>query len=284
MTEDLDLDAYFARIGYSGPREPTLVVLRALHLAHPRAIPFENLDVLLGRGVRIDLGSIQSKLVDGGRGGYCFEHNGLFAAVLRGIGFEVTEMAARVQWGRPEAVLGPRTHRFSRVETEEGPFHADVGFGGNTQTMPIPFAAGAEVDTGAGRFRLVEAGEQQMQLQFLLPAGWAPVYQFELTPQQPVDYELMNWWVSTHPASPFLTNLMAAWVGPDRRYALFNNQLSIYPHDGGVQKLNLSAAELESVMHDTFGLARPLPPEPLSALYQRIHDLPAIAARGEKQG
>src|SRR3569833_2173804 len=115
MTEALDLDAYFARIGYTGPREPTLAVLRELHLLPPRTIPFENLDVLLGRGVRIDLGSIQSKLVDGGSGG------------------EVTEMAARVQWGRPEALLGPRTHRFSKGETEEGPFHADVGFGGNTQ-------------------------------------------------------------------------------------------------------------------------------------------------------
>ena len=284
MTDALDLDAYFARIGYDGPREPTLAVLKALHDLHPRTIPFENLDVLLGREVKIDLGSIQAKLVGGGRGGYCFEHNGLFAAVLRALGFRVTEMAARVQWGRPEGLVGPRTHRFSRVETEDGPYHADVGFGGNTQTTPLKFEAGAEGDTGAGRFRLMDVGDNEMQLQFLLPAGWAPIYQFDAARQHPVDYELGNWYVSTHPNSPFVSNLMAAWVGPDRRYALFNNQMSVYPHGGGVEKHVLTAAELEAMMHDTFGLARPVPPEALSALYQRIHDTPIPPARGEKQG
>ena len=279
MTDDIDLDAYFARIGYTGPREPTLAVLRELHRLHPRAIPFENIDVLLGRGIKVDLASIQAKLVAGGRGGYCFEHNGLFSAVLKALGFRVTDLAARVQWGRPEGALGPRTHRLSRVETEDGPYQVDVGFGGITQTAPLRFEAGIEQDTGLGWFRFVAIGDD-LQLQFRLPSGWAPVYQLEHAPQQPVDYELLNWWISTHPASPFTANLAAAWVGEDRRYSVFNNQLSIYPHAGGVEKQVLSAAELEALMHDTFGLTRPADPATLAALYETIQARPP---RGEQQ-
>jgi N-hydroxyarylamine O-acetyltransferase len=280
MTDSLDLDAYFRRIGYDGPRQPTLAVLRELHALHPRAIPFENLDVLLGKGVEVDLASVQAKLVDGGRGGYCFEHNGLFSAALKALGFTVTDLAARVQWGRAEAAMGPRTHRLVLVQMEDGLYQADVGFGGNTQIAPLRFETGIEQDTGSGLFRFVAIGSD-LQLQFLLPSGWAPVYQLERTPQAPIDYALSNWWVSTHPSSPFIDNLMAAWVGDDRRYALFNNALSVYRHDGGIEKRELGAAELEALMHDTFGLTRPADAPTLAALYARICANPASPARSE---
>jgi N-hydroxyarylamine O-acetyltransferase len=269
MSESIDLDAYFRRIGYDGPRQATLEVLRALHRLHPRFIPFENLDVLLGRGVRVDIGSVQAKLVQGGRGGYCFEHNHLFSAVLKALGFPVVDLAARVLWNRPADVAAPRTHRLLKVGTPEGFFQADVGFGGVTQTAPLRFEAGAEADTGEGAFRLVDAGAGELQLQFRLPAGWAPVYQFAETPQQPVDYELANWFVSTHPSSPFVGSLMAAWVGENGRYAVYNNELSVYPHGGGAEKRELSAAELESLLHDTFGLARPADAD-LAAVYSGL--------------
>jgi N-hydroxyarylamine O-acetyltransferase len=269
MTDAVDLDAYFHRIGYDGPREPTLAVLRALHARHPRAIPFENLDVLLNRPVKVDLASVQAKLVGARRGGYCFEHNGLFSAVLKALGFSVVDLAARVQWGRPKGLVGPRTHRVLRVETEAGPFQTDVGFGGVTQLAPLRPVAGLEQDTGDGLFRFV-AVRDALQLQYRLPSGWAPVYQLEPTPQVPVDYELANWFVSTHPDSPFVGHLMAAWVGEDRRYALFDNALSVYRRDGGIEKRVLDAAELEALMHDTFGLARPGPPEVLAALYRKL--------------
>jgi N-hydroxyarylamine O-acetyltransferase len=270
MSESIDLPAYFARIGYGGPYDPTLAVLRALHALHPRAIPFENLDVLLKRPVRVDPASVQAKLVAGGRGGYCFEHNALFSAVLKALGFGVTDLAARVQWGRPDGPVGPRTHRLLRVETPDGPYQADVGFGGVTQTAPLRLIAGAEQAEGAGAFRLVAAGDDELQLQFKLPSGWSPMYQFAQTPQAPVDYELANWFVSTHPDSPFIANLMAAWVGEDRRYALLNNALSVYRHDGGVEKHVLGAAELEALMHETFGLARPGDDAAVAALYARL--------------
>ncbi len=264
MSESIDLDAYFRRIGYDGPREPTLTVLRDLHHLHPRAIPFENLDVLLGRGVRVDIGSIQDKLVRGRRGGYCFEHNHLFSAVLKALGFEVTDLAARVQWNRPEGAATPRTHRLVKVRTFEGVYQADVGFGGLTQTAPLRLEAGAE----DGGYCLVAVGDE-LQLQFRLPAGWAPVYQFDETPQQAADYELANWFVSTHPSSPFLSSLLAAWVGPGRRYALYNRELSVYPEAGGAEKRELTPAEVEALLHETFGLARPDGAD-LAAIYARL--------------
>ena len=109
----LDLDAYLKRIGYAGARQPTLAVLEALHLAHATHIPFENLDVLLGRPIRLDLASLQAKLVAGGRGGYCFEQNLLIAAVLGQLGFEVKLIAARVRH-RGDKDL-PRTHMLVMV-------------------------------------------------------------------------------------------------------------------------------------------------------------------------
>ena len=269
MSSDLDLDAYFARIGYDGPREPTLAVLRDLHRLHPYAIPFENLDVLLKRPIGIDIGAVQDKLVTGGRGGYCFEQNGLFSAVLRALGFRLTCLGARVQWMAPPERVSPRTHMLMKVETLEGPYLADVGFGGLVQTAPLRFEAGLEQDTGQGVYRLVAVGDE-LQLQAKLPAGWAPMYQFTLAAHTPPDYEMANWYVSTHRASPFTSNLMAAWVTPDRRYGLSNNQLSIHHADGRSEKRQLSPAELDALLHETFGLARPDEPGELAALYERL--------------
>src|SRR5436190_17504254 len=121
----VDLDAYFARIGYMGERIPTAATLRALHLAHTTHIPFENLDVLLGRPIQIDLNSIQTKLVRDHRGGYCFEQNGLFAAALEQLGFQVTRIAGRARHLTTRVL--PRTHMILKVEVDEASWIADVG-------------------------------------------------------------------------------------------------------------------------------------------------------------
>src|SRR4051812_20591606 len=128
---DEDLTAYLNRIGYAGPRELTLTVLRniVLTLAHVTTIPFENIDVLLGRGVRLDNASLMAKLVHGGRGGYCFEQNGLLLRSLQALGFPAEGLAARVIYGRPEGDIGPRSHMLLRVVLSEGDFLADVGAG-----------------------------------------------------------------------------------------------------------------------------------------------------------
>ena len=266
----IDLGAYFARIGYDGPREPTLAVLRALHDRHPRAIPFENLDPLLRRVPRLDLAGLQDKLVAGGRGGYCFEHNGLFAAVLRALGFRLTGLAARVQWMAPPERVNARTHMLLRVDLLEGPYIADVGFGGLTQTAPMRLVADIEqAEPGGLTFRLAPV-EDDLQLQVRLAEGWTPMYRFAPQPQQPIDYELANWFVATHPASPFVSSLMAAFVSGDARLGLLNNALTVRHADGRVERRILSAGELDAVLHDDFGLARPADEAALTALYERL--------------
>ena len=120
----LDLPAYLERIGYAGDLNPSRSVLEALHLAHATHIPFENLDILLGRPIRLDLASLQAKLVKDRRGGYCFEQNLLFSAVLRQLGFSVTSLAARVRY-RTTTLL-PRTHMLLLVDLAGERWLADV--------------------------------------------------------------------------------------------------------------------------------------------------------------
>ena len=273
MADAVDLDAYFARIGYEGPRAPTLGLLQALHRLHPRAIPFENLDPLLGRAPKLDLAGLQAKLVAGRRGGYCFEHNSLFAAVLRALGFRVTGLAARVQWMAPPERVNARTHMLLRVDLLEGPYVADVGFGGLVQIAPVKLEPMLEQTepNGGPTFRLVPLDDGgEMQLQVMLADGWAPMHRFASQPQEPIDYELANWFTATHPASPFTANLMAAFMTDEARLGLLNNQLTVRRFDGGVEKRTLTAAELDALLHDELGLARPGDEAALAALYERL--------------
>src|SRR6188768_1581585 len=130
----VELDAYFARVGYQGPLEPTLPVLHALTAAHTQSIPFENLDVLLERPLRLEKEAVFQKLVHERRGGYCFEQNGLFLHVLGALGFQVAPLSARVRWQRPRDFVPPRTHLFIRVEIDGESWLTDVGVGGLSLT------------------------------------------------------------------------------------------------------------------------------------------------------
>src|SRR6266702_3000386 len=115
MTAVIDLDGYFQRIGYTGERRATLDTLRAIHVRHPEAIGFENLNPLMKWPVRLDAPSLQQKLVRDGRGGYCYEQNVLFSHALKALGFHVTGLAARVLWNAHEATITTRTHMLLRI-------------------------------------------------------------------------------------------------------------------------------------------------------------------------
>ena len=156
----LDLDSYLTRIAYSGARTPTLETLRALQGLHPLSIPFENLDTLAGRPVKLDVPSLERKLVASRRGGYCFEQNLLFKHALRALGFDATALAARVVWERPSGEVRARSHMVVLVALEGRSYICDVGFGGLTPTAPIELVPGAEQPTPHETFRVVrEAGE-----------------------------------------------------------------------------------------------------------------------------
>src|SRR5690242_9584054 len=134
--DTLDLDRYCRRIGMAAGA-PDLDLLRTVIARHVAAIPFENLDIILGRPIRLDIGSIQAKLVDSPRGGYCFEQNTLLKAALERLGFQVTSLMGRVVRGHAADVMTPLTHMLLRVDLPEGAYLADVGFGNLTPTHPL---------------------------------------------------------------------------------------------------------------------------------------------------
>lgn len=269
MAQAIDLDGYLGRIGFSGSRAPTLETLRILHLRHTLAIPFENLDPLLRRPVRLDPASLEQKLVRSGRGGYCFEHNLLFKAALDALGYRVAGLAARVVWNLPEGVTLPRTHMLLRVEIDGQDYVADVGFGGQTLTGPVRLTAGIEQTTPHEPFRLLAAGDGFL-MQGLIGGDWKSLHRFELQEQLLPDYELANWYVSTHPESRFVNNLTVAMPAADRRYALFNTEFAVHHLGGPSERRTLAgAAEIRQVLQEVFGLTLPEGPD-LDATLDRL--------------
>lgn len=269
MTGTIDLDAYFARIFYNGPREPTLDVLRALHVKHPAAIAFENLDPIMGRPVPLDLPSLEAKLIRSGRGGYCFEQNGLFLRVLQMLGFRVTGLSARVLRGRPleEAT---RSHMLLKIELEEGVYIADIGFGSLTLTAPLRLYDEAPQETPHGAFRVVKNGDEYEE-QALLSGEWETQYSFTLQNYYPQDYESLNWYRATHPKSPFVNILMVARPLEDRRLSLRNGDYAIRYLDGRTEKRALqNAPAIMAVLEKDFGIALPQPHADVERALNRI--------------
>lgn len=250
----LDLDAYLRRIDYRGGLAPTRSTLEALHLAHATHIPFENLDILQGLPIRLDLASLQAKLVGARRGGYCFEQNQLFAAMLENLGFVVTRLAARVRY-RTTDVL-PRTHMMLLVDIGGQRCVADVGFGATGFLAPVPFGEGEESRQFAWRYRAVDdAGVWVMQASN--EADWEDLYAFTLEPQLPVDYEIANYYTSTHPASRFVRTLTAQRLTPEARYTLRGREY-IEERGATVTRRTLSDDdEVRALLAGTFGLSVP---------------------------
>ena len=254
-TDELDLDRYFARIGYSGAARPDLATLRALAELHPAAIPFEAVDVLLGRPVDLSLHAVQAKLIAGGRGGYCFEQNGLLKRVLGALGFHVEGLIGRVLWMRPQdAPPMPLTHMALRVTIDGERWLADVGFGSCVAGAPLRFdAVASEQPTRHETFRLVPRGDWTV-LEAQLPDGWSPLYMLSPEPALDIDYVAANWYTATHPGSPFRRELRVARTAPEHRMTLMNNRLTVRRPGGEMERRFLSENELADALVSTFGL------------------------------
>ncbi len=253
----LDLPAYLARVGLTGALAPDLATLQALHLAHTAAIPFENLDIHRGLPIRLDLGSIQAKLVTDRRGGYCFEQNALLAAVLEQLGFRVTRLCGRVRLGRPaDAPVPPRTHMVLIVDLDEGPPLADVGFGGATLLHPIPPVADVVHEQFGWGYALRREGDA-LVLRGRIP-GWVDMYAFTLDPQHPIDYEVANHYTSTYPTSHFVRSLTVQRATPEVRHVLRDRTYEQLRPDSRTQRTVADDDELRALLADTFDI--PLPP------------------------
>jgi N-hydroxyarylamine O-acetyltransferase len=255
MAASVDLPAYFARIGYPGPSEPTLAVLQELAARHLSVIAFENLDPLLGHPVDLDPAAIVTKLVRGRRGGYCQEHNSLFHDVLAALGFSVVALGGRVLWTRDEGQPAPLTHRLTLVEFPEGKFIADVGFGGPCPTTPLCLEPGVEQTTPYGTYRFRRDGKAS-ELQLQVNDRWQAMYRFDLAAQSRADFEVANWYTSTHPRSLFTQYLVACRIVGQTRVNLLNANLSVRQPDGRVEHRRLAGpGELEKVLEEVMGPA-----------------------------
>lgn len=250
----LDLPGYFQRVRYRGGTNADLETLKALHLAHATHIPFENLDILLGRPIPLDLARVQAKLVGEERGGYCFEQNKLFAAVLRELGFSITPLAARVR-PRP-GVLLPRTHMCLRVRIDHSYWIADVGFGGEGLLLPVPMT-GEVVQQFLWQYRLMEESSGVYVMQSLVNGHWHDMYALTLEPQEDVDFELANYYVSTHPESRFVRTLTVQLPTPERRQILRNREFITDAGDGIHTTVIGDDEDLLEALMKHFGLAFP---------------------------
>ncbi|MBD0711483.1 MULTISPECIES: arylamine N-acetyltransferase family protein [unclassified Streptomyces] len=254
----LDLDAYLARIGYEGDREPVPTVLRALHAAHTAAFTFENLEVVLGRPVRLDLESVQAKMIRRRRGGTCCEQTLLYAAALDAIGFTFTATASRVRLG--ERRIRPATHYSLRVELDDQVWFTDVGFGAEGILEPIRLRDGEVARQSGWTYGLVrEAGPTPgtagpLVLRRLRRDGWFDLYAIGTEPRFPADLAVTSYFTSTHPLSPFHDTLLVQKPGADQRLVLRDTELTRLRPDHTEERRRVSAGELAGLLTDEFGL------------------------------
>ena len=253
----LDLAGYFERIGYSGGTEPNLEVLQDLVTAHTQAIPFENLDPLLGVPIDdLSPDALADKLIRRRRGGYCYEHNGLMGDVLEELGFSVRRFGARVVWTLAAGAPVPsQTHTLLAVALPGSPqlYLVDVGFGGQTPTSPLRLETGSIQQTTLEPYRLQNRGDV-LVLQAQIRGEWQSLYEFATRTAPPIDLKVGSWYVSTHPSSHFVTGLMASLVTADGRCNLSGHNLAIH-RGGGTDKIHFeNASAVVDALIDLFGI------------------------------
>jgi N-hydroxyarylamine O-acetyltransferase len=251
-----DLAAYFERIALAPPAgPPDPATLAALHAAHLEAVPFENLDQRLGRPVGLDLASLEDKIVRRRRGGYCFEQNTLFAAVLRALGFAVDTLEARVRPPGATATL-PRTHMVLRVRVGGDDWLADVGFGGDGPLLPVPFR-GVVSEQGDERYAIAEEDGGALVLRGTIAGEWRDLYAFRPEPALPVDFEVAHHFTATHPRSVFRNVLTVQRTTRRARHRLRGRS---YERTGGVteRRADLGDEEVHDLVVGPLGLDVPI--------------------------
>ncbi|WDU64411.1 arylamine N-acetyltransferase [Pseudomonas poae] len=249
---------YLQRLGYTTPPPPTLQTLQALQLRHVCSFAFESLSTLLHLPVPIDLPSVEQKVLLDGRGGYCYELNQLFLALLQELGFDARGITGRVVMGGPADAHTARTHRLSLVTLDGVRYISDVGFGGMVPSSPLQLDTEAVQATAHEPYRLSVDGQGSYTLWAEVGAEWRGLYVFDLQVQADIDYEIGNWYVSTHPQSPFVGQLKVARLAAGKRHTLNNAHYAVHYLDKPSDKRVIeSADELMNLLIDTFGICLP---------------------------
>ncbi len=247
---ELDLDAYLERIGYEGSPRADLETLREIHRRHIAAIPFENLEVMLGRPVLLDIKALQDKMVAKRRGGYCYEQNSLLAAVLEHVGFSFRGLGARVRAGAER--LRAVTHMALAVEIDGEEWLCDVGFGGEGLLEPILFRPGVEARQGEWTFGIGQEQKDVRVLRSLHPEGWWDIYAIGPEDRFPIDYVLMNHYTSTHPRSPFIARAVVQQAEPTLRRTLVGSTFVNVRADGSTEQREVGPEELSAMLRSEF--------------------------------
>ncbi|NZA27142.1 arylamine N-acetyltransferase [Luteimonas sp. SJ-92] len=272
-----DTVTYLQRLGYRRPPPPTLETLRDLQLRHTAAFPFETLATLLRAPVPLDLPALERKLLHDGRGGYCYELNGLFLALLQHLGYDARALAARVIEGD---VPGARTHLALLVPIDGVRHLVDVGFGGMVPTAPLLLDSREEQPTPHETYRLARR-DGEYALDARVAGEWRALYRFDLQPQAAIDCEVGNWYVSTHPDSPFLGHLRAARTGPGIRKVLLNGRYSVHRVGARSERRELADADaVVDVLRREFDLRVPPGPGLREAIALRLREKRTVASAG----
>ncbi|MFK9004100.1 arylamine N-acetyltransferase family protein [Pseudomonas pergaminensis] len=249
---------YLQRLGYDTPPAPTLQTLQALQLRHVCTFAFESLSTLMRVPVPIDLPSVEQKVLLEGRGGYCYELNQMFLALLQALGFDARGITGRVVMGGPPDAHTARTHRLSLVTLDGVRYISDVGFGGMVPSSPLQLDTEAVQATAHEPYRLTFDGQGSYTLWAQVGEEWRGLYVFDLQEQAAIDYEIGNWYVSTHPDSPFVGQLKVARLAPGKRHTLNNANYAVHYLDRPSEKRTLgSADELLDLLTETFGIRVP---------------------------
>jgi N-hydroxyarylamine O-acetyltransferase len=247
----VDISSYLMRIGYTGSETPTPDTLRAIHHAHLLTVPFENLDIPLGRKIVVDEEAILHKIVERRRGGFCYELNGAFAALLRALGFQTTLLSARV--ARDAGGEGPEfDHLTLRVDLEE-PWLADVGFG-ESFLEPLRLESGREQADPVGTFRLVQLGERLQLEKAETNGSWKRQYSFTQQPRSLHDFAGMCHYHQTSPESHFTQNRICSRATPDGRITLSGMKLIVTRLGHREERVLSSEADWADAFQEHFGI------------------------------
>jgi N-hydroxyarylamine O-acetyltransferase len=246
----MDIDAYLSRIKYSGPRDPTEETLREIHRAHVLTVPFENLDVHLGRAIVLDNEKLFDKIVRQGRGGFCYELNGSFAALLRALGYEVDMLSARVYLDgklRPEF-----DHMVLLVHLKERWF-ADVGFGALFME-PLRMASSSPQNQMSYAYRIKQDGNRWKLFARKTGDPWKAIYQFTLEPRQLEDFAEMCQWHQTSPQSWHTQNRVCTRATADGRITLWDTKLVIMLNQDRSELAISTKEEYDNALRTHFGI------------------------------
>ncbi|MCF4980489.1 MULTISPECIES: arylamine N-acetyltransferase family protein [Pseudomonas] len=263
---------YLQRLGYDTPPAPTLETLAQLQLRHVCTFAFENLSVLSQLPVPLDLASIEQKVLFDGRGGYCYELNQMFLALLQELGFDARGITGRVVIGGPPDAHTSRTHRLALVTLAGVRYISDVAFGGMVPSSPLQLDNLAPQATAHEPYRLT-LNDASYTLWAQVGEEWRGLYVFDLQSQSHFDYEVGNWYVSTHPDSPFMNHLKVALVGPGLRRTLNNGHYAIHYLGRDSEKHRITDVdELLALLREAFALRVPDYPPLRAKLVQLLAD------------